>query len=93
VSYSGCEVFNWRSANVRSPTKHCRARRAVGLGSAEPARQAGMAQGGAYFIGKAELLGWINSTLALNLSKIEQARWAAASRQRSLAVHGAMYIP
>jgi RP/EB family microtubule-associated protein len=52
-----------------------------------------MAQGGAYFIGKAELLGWINSTLALNLSKIEQARWAAASKQRSLAVHGAMYIP
>lgn len=33
-----------------------------------------MAMDGTYFVGKTELLNWINSTLGLNLSKVEQVQ-------------------
>ncbi len=33
-----------------------------------------MAQDGTYFVGKAAILQWINTTLSLNLTKIEQVK-------------------
>ncbi|EYU44441.1 hypothetical protein ABFS82_08G053300 [Erythranthe guttata] len=45
---------------------------------------------GAYFVGRSEILAWINSTLHLNLSKVEEACTGAVQCQLMDAVHPGM---
>ena len=40
----------------------------------------------AYFVGRSEILAWINSTLQLNLSKVEEVSYSTLHHQTSIAI-------